>query len=493
MSSEILPFSDIRQKAFLGHVITNKTYYLQVKEKVKRNWFKDSWTGEAYGLYLKWSDINDPNKEKLPSVDEIQNSTGFIALTPDQSNKVRATIQQCIAAKSTFDWDSIVNELTIWLKCRIYLENVTKSTDHFNGSNYSEAFKLLEKSVIEYQKVKFFPDEQVDFSDWRTHFENSVTERQHALTTGLETLDKVIDPSCLSGCLLRGDTTILLAPSNLGKTTCMITMACANMKLMKKVLFITHEGRKEDIVDKFWSNITQKTKSELLQLYKTDERLFLGGCFFINKYLTYQAINDPAQLTVENVAAIIERKQQEQIAKDGQGFDLLVVDYPAKLTTEHSSKVNMQFRHAETYVYNYFVQLALKHKFHALLAIQANRESSKNNRFQGAHGTHNRLVTMEDVSESWGPMTVATNVLSINRNESYGDRVIYHLCKSRSSETGMSVLAKSDYTKATTHSNALGSLVYKGTTSVAEIDEGILNQYLGKTLPFEKVMEYEKE
>lgn len=845
MSSESLPFSEPRQKAFLGHIISNKTYYLQVKDKVKKNWFKDPWAGEAYGLYLKWSEIYDPHRDKIPTVEEVQNSAAFMALKPDAANKVRAVIQQSLAAKATFDWDAIVGELSKWLKCRIYLENITKSTDLFNGGNFEEAFKILDKNTNDYQNIKFFPDDEHDFSDWRTHFTQAEQQYNNALTTGLTLLDRIIEPNSPAGCLLPGDTTILLAPSNLGKchgkgtkiidfngnivkveniktgdllmgpdgtprkvlsttqgrgplyrvtpkvggdsfvcndvhvlslkcsndkapenrkraknttntpnkektmwkgdivniplneylqksktwknrtklwrskldfshkdlpmdpyvlglwlgdghsqsasltsmdsvlsdiwtkwvesngdkiavynqnnnkaytyaarasvkhhrvvsteilnligvlnnkhipheyltssrdqrlsllaglidtdgyyskegknfeitqksktlmdnivflsrslgfkvtvnkckkidqngteglyqravilgalseiptklerkkgqdglkawdttgfrvkaigtgdyygftldkdhlymlgdftvthnTTCMITMMAANLKLLKKVLFITHEGRKDDIVDKIWSNITGKPKDELRRLYKTDEKLFTGASYFFKKYLTYMHIVDPALMTVEHVASVIERKQQEAINKDGKGFDLLVVDYPAKLTTDYSARVNMQFRQSEHYVYNYFVQLGLKHKFHVLGAIQANREASKNNKFQGEYGTHNRLVTMEDVSESWGPMTVATNVLSINRNDSYGNKVIYHLCKSRSSETGWSVLAKSDYSKAIVHSNELGGLVYKGNTSVVKIDDGVLEQYLGKTLPMEKVLE----
>lgn len=488
-----LPFNANRQQAFFGHIISNKAYYQQVKSKVQKRWFKDPLVGESYSLWLKWSEINDKHNEKLPSVEEIFSSPEFIVLAPEKQNKIRGTIMSCVSAKSTFDWDAIVNELTNWLKCRIYLENVTKSTELFNSKKFNEAFQILETSVRQYSDVKFFPDETVDFLDWKTHFQKSEMERQNGLTTGLTILDQQIDPTCIKGCLLPGDTTILLAPTNVGKTTAMITMAIANCFLSKDVLFITHEGRPGDILDKLWCNATGRTKAELLSLYRTDEDLFKGTSYFFKKHLEYMAINDPDQMMVENVARIIERKQQERIQKTGKGFDLLVVDYPAKLQSELSNKVQMQFRQLEHYIYNYFVQLALKHDFHALLAIQTNREASRNNRHQGKHGTQNRLVVLEDVSESWGPITVATNVISINRNDAYGDRIIFHICKTRSSMTGISVLAKSDYARAKTHSNALGGLWYKGDSSVATITTALLEQYLGKDLPDQEVYKFYEE
>lgn len=492
-SADELPFNIPRQKAFFGHIITNKSYYLQVKDKVQKRWFKDPWVGEAYGLYLKWSGQYDPHNEKLPSQEEIQATPDFMILSADKQNKIRGAIQESLSCKGTFDWDAIVAELSNWLKCRIYLENVTKSTDLFNSKKFEQAFQILETSVREYQNVKFFPDEEADFLDWKVHFQKSELERQNGLTTGLTILDQKIDPTCAQGCLLNGDTTILLAPTNVGKTTAMITVAVANLFASKDVLFITHEGRQSDIIDKFWCCATGRTKAELLSLYQNDELLFKGTSYFFKKHLTYMSVNDPALMTVENVARTIERKQQERIQKTGKGFDLLVVDYPAKLQSEMSNKVQMAYRQLELYVYNYFVQLALKHGFHALLAIQTNREASKNNRHQGKHGTENRLVTMEDVSEAWGPMTVATNVISINRNDTYGDKVIFHVCKTRSSETGVSVLAKADYTRAKTHSNIAGALWYKGNTSIAKISTELLKQFSNQCLPADVVHKLEEE
>lgn len=483
LTQESLPFNEVKQHGLLGHLLTNKNFYHQCRDKIKKNWFSNPWAGEVWGLYLKWTKDNDPSLAKMPTKEDVTFSLDFQSKDVANRTKCLAAIEIALTKKIDFDLEAMVNELSMWLKCRIYLESVTKSSELFNAKKISQAYDVLEQTVRSYQDVKFFEEDEVDFTDWQNHFAGVETEKLGALTTGLDVLDKIIDPTCAKGSLLKGDTTVVMASTNVGKTSFLVTTAVANIKEFRKVLFITHEGRPEDIQNKIWSCLTQKTFAELMVLYKTDPLLFTGGSNFLKKYFRYVPMNQPG-LTVEEVGRIIEKKQTEEIQRTGQGFDLVIDDYPAKLTSADS--ILKERRHVDAWTYNYFVQLALKHKFHAILAQQTNREASKNNRFQGEHGTHDRLITSEDSSESFGPVMVATNLITLNRNSKYGERIIFHLCKSRSSETEMSVLAKTNYSKCTTHSNSLGAVWYRGTSSLSHITDEILNQYINKALPEDK-------
>lgn len=481
----VLPFTEKRQNALLGHLITNKNFYHQCIDKIKKHWFLNAWAGEVWSLYLQWTKENDPQLAKLPSEAEITNSKVFMDKEPSARTRLMAAIQSALLEKNEQDLEAIVNELTVWLKCRIYLDSIPKSTDLFNAKKVTDAFSVLETTIRDYNEVKFFQEDEVDFGDFANHFAKVDLEKKDALTTGLDVLDKVIDPTCQKGSLLKGDTTVILAPVNLGKSSFLITAAVANVKQFKKVLLLTHEGRPEDIQNKIWQNLTQRTFTEVMELHKQQPNLFIGGANLLRKYLRYVPLNMPG-LTVEEVARIIEKKQADEIQKTGVGFDLVVDDYPAKLTTSNE-QVGRERRHSDAWVYNYFVQLALKHKFHCLLAQQTNREASKNNRFQGDHGTHDRLIVSEDAAEAFGPVQTATTLISLNRNSAYGERIIFHLCKSRSGVTEMSVMAKTAYSKATTHSNTLGGVWYRGTMSLSHITDDILEQYLGQALPDDQV------
>jgi hypothetical protein len=187
--------------------------------------------------------------------------------------------------------------------------------------------------------------------------------------------------------------------------------------------------------------------------------------------------------TVEECDSVINRKVDEHLQRTGRQFSLFIDDYPAILQSEKNAKGMLQKRHSDDLVYSYVVRWALSFKFHSLAAIQGNRESAKINRKTKEDET--RLLTMEDVSEAYGPMMTATNVLTINRDQNAMAKgvVTYLLCKSRSSETGYAVMCKSDYSRAITHSNALGGTWYRGTATMTDRIDDMLGNYNGQGIP----------
>jgi hypothetical protein len=135
----------------------------------------------------------------------------------------------------------------------------------------------------------------------------------------------------------------------------------------------------------------------------------------------------------------------------------------------------MNKRNIDEIVYGYFIQLALEYNFHSLLAIQTNREGAKVNKGQR---DERRLLVMEDVHESYGVMQEATNVITMNKDAvaKARKRMTYHIDKSRSSETGFAIVAKTDFARATTHSDDLGSIWYRGTSTLADqVDDLLAN------------------
>ncbi len=123
----------------------------------------------------------------------------------------------------------------------------------------------------------------------------------------------------------------------------------------------------------------------------------------------------------------------------------------------------MDVRHKIDYVFQVYVQLALEHVWHSLVASQSNREGSKvNSRSNG----ETRLLGMEDNAEAWGPITTATNVFTINRSPESQEknRILFRNVKSRSSKTGIVVAANCDFGKCVSHSNdeRFGAMSYMG-------------------------------
>jgi len=201
----------------------------------------------------------------------------------------------------------------------------------------------------------------------------------------------------------------------------------------------------------------------------------------IKTYLVYIPLVK-APNYIEDVIGVIRDQNETLKNKIGKGFDLLVDDYPANLTTMQAQK-GMARRERDDTVYGYIVDLAGELKMHALCAIQANREGSKLNRWGAEDGS--RLLGMEDVSESFGPMMRATNVISINRDDMAAsrNRITFHICKSRSSQTGWAVVCKSNFDYYRSHHPVYGGIYFRSTQSMSERVDTFLDQYAGSDDP----------
>lgn len=487
---DVLPFSEKKQDAMLGHLLLNPRFFQQARNKILPEWFVNVHAGKVYGA--KCNFYNKYN-QRIPSIDELKECQDFLREDPATRNKLVSRITQACMEAENFGLDALSEELTQWMHARIYQKGVTKSVDLYHRRQFSEAYSLLHKDLEEIKATRFDEDFEERFENYAQEFEDRQVERKGALTFGFSMLDNLLLPDTPAGSLLPGDTTVLLAPTNVGKTTTMITVACHNIRRAKHVLLITHEGSPADIKDKIWCSLLRVNKPTLYTMHRTPEgRARLDAALaFIKKYLTYVPLNK-AGLTVEQVEPLIRRRQEERMARNkGQGYHLLIDDYPAKLMTELAKGGQFSRRHIDEIVYNYFVQFGLEYKFHSLLAIQTNRTGSKVNQGQEDDG---RLLSMEDVAESWGPMTAATNVISINRDKlaEAKNRVTFYVCKSRSSATGYAVVCNSNYECAVTHDNEYGGIWYRGASNMADtvdflLSENKANPFKNGEVPTEKV------
>lgn len=308
-------------------------------------------------------------------------------------------------------------------------------------------------------------------------------DMEDALTTGIGILDRKLLPENVGkGALLRGDTTVLIAPVNMGKTTAMMTIARHNLAQKKNVLWISLEGRDVDLMQKMWCCTLRRTKEEFHKMVLgTDpaeqQMLDIIGAQLQDR-LTYLPIHRSG-VTVEEVVSIIRTRQNQRIGLKGKGYDLLVVDYPGVLTTELAKGGKLEERQSQAYIYRQFVQLALEERFHCLVAAQTNREGSKANR------KGDRLLTLEDISEAFGIAMSATNSITLNRDETAmsANRATFYICKSRSSDTNWAVACRSDYSRSMTHGDALGGTAYRGSGTMLDRIESLLENYKGRDVP----------
>ena len=466
-----LPFSDERQLALLGHLLVDNQFFLQAKDIIESSCFGDPLHMKIYdnvlGFYSKY--------KRQPTISELKEFEGFYkdgAVRIEIFNR----IEQAISLRATYLLDVLKDELTEWLHADIFKRGVKSATALFNSMNSKEALHTIRQMIQQVQNTKFESEPEVLFTNYREIFAASEKEYENALTFGIDAVDKKLTPRAKRGSLLKGDTTVILAPTNIGKSTALMTIAMHNVREKKHVLYLAHEGRMADLYEKFWCNYLKINKNQLVELSskKEGQEILDKLAFVIQKYLTFIPLNK-AGLTIEEVVALIQRKQEQLKITEGKYYDMLVNDYPGTLGTKQIRGKNYNKRDSDAYVYDYFVQLGLEHNMHVLLAMQVNREGSKVNASLEEDG---RFLRMEDAAETFVPMQRATNVFSLNRDSAamIKDWVTFFCCKSRSGQTGWAIYCKSNYDKSITHSNELGCVMYNSPVNQSKKIDVLLRQ-----------------
>lgn len=474
-----LPFEKNKQLAMLGHLLRNDQFFTHCMDKIQPSWFVNPFAQKVYSARCEFF----RQFRRCPSIEELRNLNKFMVEEQGVITNIYNVINFASIHCQEYGLDALAAELTIWMHSQIFSKAIKASARMFNSRKPTDAYHIMQAAMQEIGTTTFNDDKEERFDSYISDLEKSKEDYGNALTFGVNVFDRLLTPKAQGGSLLPGDTSVVLAPTNVGKTTSMITVICANLRRRKRVLFITHEGRPADIKEKIWCCMLGCNSNELMDKYKTPEgrKQIDIALKFINDNLTYVPMNK-AGLLVEDVVAVIRKRQDSLCTRNGgKGYDLLVCDYPAKLQTSQNHSGILQKRNADEIIYNYFVQLGLEHKYHVLVAIQTNREGSKVNKKQGV----DRLLTMEDVQESWGPMTSATNVWTLNRGpkDKIANRMIVHIDKSRSSEVGWSIVCRTDFRNSCTHSDKLGATFYRGESTHQDKLDQYMEQYLNAELP----------
>jgi hypothetical protein len=479
-----LPFEPKQQDAIFGYALLERTFMMQIKDRVKSNWFIDSWTGKAYDGLCKFYDRygHEPKSD-----DELFLSEEFFVLPPLERTKVKNAIMRARLETQHYSLDVLKGALTGWLKSRIYHQYVSQSATLFNARKFTAAEGILGQAVKELQEVSFEGKPPADWSNPAQLVQTIESISANALTLGHPLMDRLLNPDCKKGSLLPGDSTVLLAPTNIGKTTCKITVAVANLLQGKTVIFITHEGRKVDIQEKIWQCLLKVTKQTFRKMALSDDpnvkSTVLEVAKLLSKNLVYIDYQKPGT-TVEEVVSVVRQHQQRQKSMTGAGFDLFMNDYPAILSAEGMANLRSERRHKDAYVYRYLIDYAGEQGMHGFYSAQTNREGSKKNK-KSDPDKQNQLVQLEDIQETYEITNSATNLITVNRSPSDQARGIisYLYGKSRSSETNIVITCQSNFACARTHDPELPATWYRGTESLDHLDT-LLKEYNNQEIPW---------
>ncbi len=459
-ASNTLAMNVHKQAAIVGYLIKDSKFYHACQGKVEKNWFTNYVHGELYamlGSFVSKYGRGPKSIEELKSADEYKYSN------TDKKKVFNNELLNCVYRTDEYGLDVLKLEMTDWLKCQIMMHGMQQAADSFNHKQFDVAVSKLNQVVKEYQSADFDAGPELKFSGFESYLEEQELELKNAMTLGSKKIDKAIAPMCESGCLLPGDTTLVLAPSNVGKSTFVVTVAKANLKAGKRILLIAQEGNAMQFRNLILTAVTGIARNDIYKAVKnqeTKEKMRLVA-EVLDKRMTYAYLSK-AGGTVQDTGDYIRHKQEELKAKEGRYYDMVIHDYPGLLTMKDKN-VKYEYRNMVDSVYRYMVALGKEFGTHMLLPIQSNRDGSKKSK-EGEG-----VLDVESVAESWGPIQAADNVLTLSktRDDEQAGYLNIYLAKSRMNKKGLLFRCKSKLDFGMTHKDEWGISVSSGAKEIA--------------------------
>lgn len=452
------------QLAVLGHIIKNHTFFMKSKAVgLDAGFFATEKLSKLCDWMYKFHNQYGKNSNVTPTFQEIHAEYILREVnSKEEIEEYKRVWNKALVAAGNIRIETVKKNMTNFLRSVNFIKLIRESTKDFNNqknNNFEQIVLKVQDKTKKIYQISFEDDGTYNFDNIPSLVKNLMKSRKEGIHTGHYMLDELLvsENETVLGSngkqvpapgLKYGDTTMLMGPLNSGKTTAMITFVSNAIRTGKHVLYLTHEMGQDDIALRLIYSMMRRPK------YLSDKRLSgkdpevsakeegdlnLVG-MMMNKFLKYRPYNMAGGMYVEDVIAIIKMLNEEQKAAHGRGFDMIVDDYPAKLSSRAFATKYSERRHEEEYIYDQFVQLAIELNCHCLLGVQTNRDGfKKSNKGQ-------EIVTVGDVSESFGVMRIASNVITINRSQDdkLNNTVTLFISKSRSNKTETMFITHTD-------------------------------------------------
>lgn len=460
LNSDGFIWSTAWQEAVLGHAFEDMRFALRCIDFLKPSWFtaglmyQQVWTSykefhTRVGRLPAYTRSKDGNL-----IMELLDEPFFKELEVPEREKYKELLNRCISISiKAFPLDEIKKNLTGFARANLFKETMVGAGEQYKSRFYDNAYKWTKDRLEEVTKTDFEGDllamDLKSPGDWLFKEDK---RKDQAISTGCACLDEA-----LGGGLFKGETTAIMAPTNTGKTTAMITMVRHALVNNKRTLLITHEGRPEAIRLMILAALLGVPRRELASYWSQGgaARVMIEeAAKLMDQNLTFIPYTFTGKMYIENVTTEVI-KRCENAKRNGEAqYELLVDDYPKKLKSKaRSGSKDIAYRAELAEIYDQFNHLAAELNIHALVAIQTNREGSKQNRGKIESDTY---LGMEQIDESFGVAQNMANIITLNRSDKdmHLNILSYNIAKSRNDQTDVVVRTRTDYASSLTHGDA---------------------------------------
>ena len=482
----VAQFSPFWQEAVVGHMLQDPVFFLACKTFIQYAWFENP----LVAALAKYSyDFQDQYKRPLKNWKELDGIVRVIHTDIPTQTKYLNQIQTCIKATESVGLDVLRQQMTLWVKMAKFKNGVTDATRIFNQKRYEDAAQWLSKVTKDISSASFDDDDVASFADPLAFFAEQEETLKFCCTLGHPDFDELVlegakikhpqipmtskglDSNNLkhltNGGLILGDSTIIMGGANVGKTSTVITIIAANVMMGKDVLLITHEQRDATIKFRIYQCMMGMIKEDLRNLTPTSPvaQIAEATSRLLMEHLVYVPHIKSGQMYAEDVIAKIMKHNSNRQSKINKGFDMVVDDYPGILKSKAMKDKKSEVWDEKRDVYFQFMTCMREIKAHGIFPIQLNREG-----FKLGKGKEDRFAGLGDVSQSFGVMQDADNVISINRFEKdkANNTIQFVVAKCRSSLNDYVFVSYADLPVCRTHHPSLKAMTLAPGQKVCE-------------------------
>jgi hypothetical protein len=334
-----------------------------------------------------------------------------------------------------------------------------KSAELCNSYRYEESYEFVAKQISKINDISFKNDKHItskEIDDTLKRYEEKKFEEISIM--GVDQLPDYGGKKSWNGKIPKGSVTTVIGSYNTGKTAFMINCAMLIASCGHRVLFIFHEGRKEQIILRFLSRITLIPYNVLkVGLLDEDQKQRVEMAKeFIENFIRIREMRNVGN-TVEDVVLYAKQTMKEW------PFDCLIDDYGQKLMPK---RVYSELRHNQKQVWDTLDSMSGELNIAVMTAAQLNREYSKKNK-KGIE-----IIRSEGISEAISIAHISETILTLNRSAKDGveDKLVICLDKSRDENNGLLIQCRTNMSALITHDPDLGYDIIGYDIATAEDD-----------------------
>lgn len=410
-------------------------------------YFQNPLHKEIITTYLKEKE----NRSKFPSAAELR----YILHTEEAKKE----FDDCLKVHSDVSMDIKKDYIKEWFKTRMMLDTLGEMTEGLEDKGAEFILPYLD-SLRDICSFDFDNSIGMDFSNDGNRLFDYIHENTKVVSTGIDVLDKEI-----GGGWHEKTLSLLIAPSNVGKTLCKCSFATNAFLSGKNVLYVTMEMSEEEISKRIYANVANISMQDLSVVSKEQ---FLEGYkaligrtnrLFIKEYPTASASANTLRKLLKDL------KMKQKFTPD-----VIFVDYVGIMQPNHvgtGDNTNVKYK-------------TITEELRGLAVEQQVAVVSSNQTNRGGYGKAE--VDLTDTADSIGQVMTADVILTIGQDNEMRDNGRYNFItsKNRFNRRGRVLQLAVDFSRMKVYEETEGDKVDKSVEKMLELTRQTQNENLDK-------------